>query len=166
MTEGGNMQKDLTAIEVVGVAIGKEREAQELYTRMANEIKNPLVREKFLSLSREEKMHEEILTKIYKKMTGESRADAPKLKFKEVEPPKPDATFDELFVFAIEREREAQRMYLEAARNSTDESGRRTFQYLADFERGHEILLQGEFEDYKRDRNWYADMPDIQLVGP
>ncbi len=158
--------KDLTAVEVVGIAIGKERESQDLYNRMAAEINNPIVREKFISLSREEKMHEEILTKIYQKMTGEAKPAQSKVKFKPTPLPKPDAALDELFVFAIEREREAQRMYTQAAEVSTDQSGRRTFQYLADFERGHEILLLAEFESYKRDKNWYADMPDIQLVGP
>lgn len=160
------MQKDLTSVEVVGVAIGKERQAQELYKRMATDIKNPLVREKFLSLSREEKMHEEILTKIYMKMTGEAKVSATILKVKKIDLPKPDASLEDIFIFAIEREREAQHMYTEAARISTDESGRRTFQYLADFERGHEILLQMEFENYKKDKNWYAECPDIMLVGP
>ena len=160
------MNRDLTAIEVVGIAIGKEKLAQELYKRMAGDIRNPLVKEKFLSLSREEHKHEEILTKIYEKMTGDVKLRSASFEIRPSDLPKPDAALDELFVFAIEREREAQKMYTEAAQISTDESGRRTFQYLANFERGHEILLLAEFEDYKRDKNWYADMPDIQLVGP
>ncbi len=162
------MKKDLTAVEVVGMAIGKERDAQQLYLRMADIIKNPLVKEKFVSLSREERAHEEILSKIYRKMTGEAKAYAAPFAStsKGPELPKADATLEELFLFAIEREREAQRMYTQAAAVATDESGRRTFAYLADFERGHEILLQGELEEYKRNRDWYSDMPDIMLVGP
>lgn len=160
------MQKDLTAVEVVIAAIGKEREAEALYDRMAGEIRNPLVREKFLSLSREESKHEEILTRMYLNMTGESNAPATKRASIAKTLPGDDATLEELFVFAIDRERDAQSLYLKAAEIATDESGRRTFKYLADFERGHEMLLTNELEDYRRDKNWYSDMPDIQLVGP
>jgi rubrerythrin len=160
------MQKDLTAVEVVIVAIGKEREAEELYKRMADEIKNPLVKEKFLSLSREESKHEEILTRIYRKMTGEAKAPALKYESPAKTLPKADATLEDLFLFAIDRERDAQRIYTQAAEMAADESGRRTFKYLADFERGHEMLLTSELEDYRRDKNWYSDMPDIMLVGP
>ena len=160
------MQKDLTAVEVVIVAIGKEREAEELYKKMADRIRNPLVKEKFLSLSREESKHEEVLTRIYRKMTGEVKAPALKFESPAKSLPKADATLEELFLFAIERERDAQSLYLKAAEMATDESGRRTFKYLADFERGHEMLLTSELEDYRRDNSWYSNMPDIMLVGP
>lgn len=160
------MDRDFTAVEVMGVAIGKERQAQELYKRMADEIKNPLVKEKFLSLSREEQRHEEILTGMYRKMTGEGKASVPKIQFRTDNLPSSDATLEDLFQFAIEREREARKMYTQAAEIAADDSGRRTFQYLADFERGHEILLTAELQDYKKDKNWYAECPDIMLVGP
>lgn len=160
------MQKDMTAIEVVGLAIGKEREAEELYKRMADEIKNPLVKEKFISLSREESKHEEILSRMYMKMTGEAKVHAVKLEGATKELPKGGASLEELFIFAIGREKDAQTLYMRAAEVATDESGRRTFKYLADFEHGHEILLTAELESYRRDKNWYSDMPDIQLVGP
>ncbi|MBI4711406.1 MAG: hypothetical protein HY767_02970, partial [Candidatus Omnitrophica bacterium] len=48
----------------------------------------------------------------------------------------------------------------------TDVTARRTLEYLADSERGHEMLIKSELEAYLRDRNWYAEKPDVQLVGP
>jgi len=162
------MEKSLTAVEVVGLAIAKEREAQDLYTRMSSEMKNPLVREKFLSLGREERRHEEILSGMYLKMTGEERS--PKISFSgklsKANFPGPNATFEDLLLFAIDREKDSQRLYLEGVSVATDESGRRTFRYLADFERGHEMILKTELENYRRDKNWYAECPDIMLVGP
>ena len=162
------MEKNLTALEVIGIAIVKEREAQDLYQRMASEIKNPLVKEKFLSLSREEHKHEEILAHMYKKMTGEDHAAVPPMKgrYSKVEFPDSATSFEGLLLFAIEREKDSQHLYLRGAEVAADESGRRTFRYLADFERGHELLLQRELENYRRDKNWHADCPDIILVGP
>jgi len=162
------MEKSLTAVEVVGLAIAKEREAQNLYTRMSSEMKNPLVREKFLSLVREERRHEEILSGMYVKMTGEAHAPVPSFSGKASKTifPGAGATFEELLIFAIDREKDAQRLYLQGADVAKDDSGRRTFNYLADFERGHERILTAELENYRRDKNWYAECPDIMLVGP
>ena len=162
------MEKDLTAIEIVGIAIVKEREAQDLYKRMSAEIKNPLVSEKFISLSREEKKHEQILSHLYLKMTGENQVKIPQIKgmIIKIELPKTDASLDELFTFAIKREREAQQLYVKGADAAVDENGRRTFRYLANFEHQHEVVLTAEFENYKRDSSWYAECPDIILEGP
>ena len=65
---------------------------------------------------------------------------------------------------AIAREHEASNFYKAAAKSATDISGKRTLEYLAGIEHGHEVMLKMELEAYLRDKNWYSDNPDIQLV--
>lgn len=165
------MDIDYTAIEAIGLAVKSEEDAAEFYQNVANLVKNDLVRAKYMSLAMEEVGHRLILVNLYKKMTGET-----------TEPPKitsniPTAEggggtpmavekFEDILNFAIKREQEAQAFYKKAASKTSDISGKRTFEYLADIERGHELMLKAELEAYRRDKNWYSDNPDIQLVGP
>lgn len=164
------MQSDLTAVEVIGLAIRSEEDAAAFYGHIAKQIKNDLVKAKFEELAREEVGHKKILTNMYRKMTGEESAP-PKI------PGAPETAegggvptgvthIEELLKIAIGREQKANLFYREAAENTSDMSGKRTLEYLATIEHGHELVLKAELEAYLRDKNWYADNPDIQLVGP
>lgn len=164
------MKEELTILEVIGLAIRGEEEAAKFYGEVSKTIKNDLVRSKYESLSREEMGHRHMLLILYRKMTGEKDA-----------PPKIPGTpqtaegggipvgvksLEELLKLAISRERKAMEFYLKAATRTDDHACRRTFEYLADIERGHELMLKTELDAYLRDRDWYAEKPDIQLVGP
>src|SRR3990172_8064385 len=72
------IETDLTSIEVIGLAIAQEVEAYKRYQLMALQVKNPLVREKFHSLAREEKAHREMLYNLLKRYTGEDKPPLPK----------------------------------------------------------------------------------------
>ncbi len=163
------MNTDLTAVEVVGLGIRSEEDAAEFYGHIAKKIKNELVQAKFESLAREEVGHKQILTALYRKITGEPVP--PKI------PGSPDTAegggipvnvddIEELLNIAISREQKANAFYKDAAKKAQDPSGRKTLEYLAGIERGHELMLKEELEAYKRDKDWYANNPDIQLVGP
>lgn len=164
------MKEGLTVLEVIGLAIRSEEEAADFYGHMAGRIKNELVRTKYESLAKEEIDHRHMLVELYKKMTGENSAP-PKI------PGKPKAaegkkegvaseSFEKLLKIAIKREQEANDFYRKAAAHAIDTNAKRTFEYLADIEQGHELLLKREYDSYLRDRNWYAEKPDVQLVGP
>ena len=58
--------------------------------------------------------------------------------------------------------------YEEAAGRATDLSGERLLRYLADVERGHELMLERELEAYHRDAAWYVDQETQKMVhmGP
>ena len=163
------MNADLTAIEVVGLGIRSEEDAAEFYGTLAKKIKNDLVKAKFESLAREEIGHKQVLSSLYKKMTGEP---APPMI-----PGAPDTAegggtpvdvenIEELLRLAISREQKANNFYKEAAKKAADNSGRRTLEYLAGIEYGHELMLKEELKAYLNDKDWYANSPDIQLVGP
>jgi rubrerythrin len=163
------MDIDYTALEAIGLAIKSEEDAVEFYQKVAGLVKNDLVRAKYTSLASEEMGHRLILVNLYKKMTGE-KTEPPKITSKietaEGGFPMVLEKFDDILNYAIAREQEAQAFYKRAASQTSDISGKRTFEYLADIERGHELTLKAELDAYKRDKNWYSDNPDIQLVGP
>lgn len=164
------MDENLTPIEVIGIAIKSEEDAAGFYNKVAKLVKNELVRAKYESLAKEEASHRQILLNLYKKMTGEHSA-----------PPRPPAktstaesgfpimaveSLEDVLEFAVAREQEAAAFYSKSAKQIMDVNTKQTLEYLADIERGHETMLRAEIEAYKRDRDWYADNPDIQLVGP
>lgn len=163
------MEKDLTAVEVIGLAIRSEEDAAEFYAKVAKLVKNDLVRAKYESLAKEELSHRQILVNLYKRLTGEEKAP-PKIpgspKTAEGGFPIALEAMEDILNFAIAREQEAQSFYRKAAVQTTDPTGKRTFEYLADIELGHETSLKVELDAYRRDKNWYANNPDLQLVGP
>ncbi len=164
------MKKEITSVEAIGIAVRSEEESHIFYEGIASKVQNPLVRSRFEQLARDELGHKRLLLSLYKKMTGET-SEPP------VIPGDPDVAerggvaidiekMEELLELAIQREIDASIFYKKAADNTNDVSGKRTFEYLADIERGHEHMLKSELEAYRRDKNWYSDNPDIQLVGP
>jgi rubrerythrin len=164
------MHKDLTALDVIGLAVKSEEAAADFYGHLSKQIKNSLVRSKFEDLAREEVGHRKILVNLYRKMTGGNDVPADI-------PGSPDLAeggfvprnvkdIEELLRMAIEREQRASAFYRKASAEAADLGGKRTLEYLADIEHGHEAMLKTELEAYLRDSNWYSNNPDVQLVGP
>lgn len=160
------MIKDLTSVEVISLAIKSEDDAAEFYGSIARVVKNDLVRKKYESLAREEIGHKHILTELYKKMTGEMSVPKITGNFETAEYGHPVSVnnLEELLQFAIARENEAEAYYVRAAKQADDNNCKRILEYLASIERSHATMLEIELENYLKDRNWYADNPDIQLV--
>ncbi|MBT3180884.1 MAG: ferritin family protein [Deltaproteobacteria bacterium] len=163
------MDADLTPVEVVGLGIRSEEDAAEFYGTIAKMIKNDLVKAKFESLAREEVGHKQVLSALYKRMTGESAP--PKI------PGSPNTAegggipvgvdnIEGLLELAISREHSANMFYRDAAKKAKDNNGKRTLEYLAGIEHGHEVMLKEELKAYLNDKDWYSNNPDIQLVGP
>lgn len=163
------MQSDLTKVEVLGLAIRSEEDAAKLYGEISKLVNNDLVKARFEQLAREEVGHKAILIGIYKKVTGDR--NPPKIPGKphtaesqmEIAEPK---SIEEALLYAIELEQKASAFYLNAAKQAKEPSIVQLFNYLADMEHGHEMMLKLELDAFRRDENWYAEKPDIQLVGP
>lgn len=164
------MKIELTLVEVIGLAIRSEEDAAHFYGEVVKVIKNESVRVKYESLAREEIGHRHMLVELYKKMTGSPSAPpripgSPKTAEGGM-PPFAVEALEDLLRLAIRREQEAGEFYRRAAVQSPEDNARRTFDHLAEIEHGHEILLKSELDSYLKDRDWYAEKPDIQLVGP
>jgi rubrerythrin len=163
------MPSELTILEILGLAMRSEEEAAKFYGDLAKRIQNEMVRAKYESLAREEVSHRQLLANLYHKLSGEEAP--PHIPGKPATAEggwvaDPASSLEELLEVAIRREQQARDFYLRLAPKLSDVPGRRTIEYLADIEHGHELLIAGELEAYRRDRNWYAEKPDIQLVGP
>jgi len=161
------LDKTLTSVEALGLAIAQEVEAHKRYKLFAGRVQNPLVREKFLSLAREERAHREILYQILQQATRESKPPLPKKAPRLNRKWELNQPLHIILQLAIQKEQEAQKFYREAAQNALDPTGRRIFEYLAEFERGHERALQAEFDAVAKYPQWFEmEGPDIMLVGP
>ncbi len=164
------MKEDLTLLEVIGLAIRSEEDAAEFYGSISKVIGNELVRAKYEALAKEEVGHRHMLVELYKKMSGESKAPPPipgSPSTAEGGMPRFSAdSIEELLKHAIGREVDANDFYRRAAARAIDTNSRRTLEYLADIEHGHELMLRSELDAFLRDRDWYAEKPDVQLVGP
>ncbi len=58
---------------------------------------------------------------------------------------------------AIEREKEAQRYYSDAASKATSEAGRKMFSWLASEEEGHLKILEKQWEEIKDTGKWLSE---------
>jgi rubrerythrin len=153
-----SIEKNLSAIEIVGVATRAEIDAHQFYLEMAKRIKNKVVKERILTLAAEEKRHERILKSLLKQWTGEDDPPVPeKGPFKPEDLIADDMSHEKVLETAIELERAASKRYIEASRVAQDDSGRRQLEYLSEFERTHERILVSELEALKKDKDWFDD---------
>jgi len=162
------MNKELTTIEVIGMAVRSEEDALHFYKKIAAAIKNQLVASKFEELAREEGNHRTILINLYRMLSGTSTVP-PKIpgspETAEKGRQEPSEDLEGALKIAILRELEAHNFYAKAAANATDLGAQRTLEYLSGLELGHKAALERELEAYLRDRDWYANNPDLMLVG-
>jgi len=150
--------RNLSAVEIVGVAARAEIDAYQFYMEMSKRIKNRLVKERILNLAAEERRHERILKNMLRKWTGEEEPPIPKDPLFPIDEAISDAmTHEQVLEKAIGLERQAARRYIEAARTAQDESGRRQLEYLAEFERTHERILVSELEALRKDEGWFEE---------
>jgi len=152
------MDKDLTSVEILGIGARSEEEAFKLYRKMSRKVKNRIVKEKLLSLARDEKFHKEILLKKYCELTGEKAPPLPKKGRERSQSLNTEGmTIKELIELAIGKEREAAELYSLGASKAKDLSGKYMLEYLADFERNHERLLENELKALGRFPKWFDD---------
>ena len=147
---------NLTVPEVLAIAIRAEINAQGIYLMMSEKISNKVVKEKFFHLSEQEKKHEEILTAKYEETTEGLKPIIPERGRSEVEESLlKDYSHEAGLKIAIQAEENASNFYLEAAKNSRDINGRFMFEYLANFERGHKVILEDELRALENNPHWF-----------
>ncbi|HBF43207.1 MAG TPA: hypothetical protein DDW42_06170 [Desulfobacteraceae bacterium] len=167
------MDRKLTSLEVIGIAIRSEENAAKFYAHISKIIDNELISTIYQHLAKEEGNHKKTLVNLYKKMSG-TEESPPRI------PGEPDTaeggpipeeiadSLEDLLKLAIQREKKARDFYAKAASHATDPSGERIFQYLADVEKGHESMLKKELEAFLLDTDWYTGKGHVEMmhVGP
>lgn len=152
------IEKEITALEALGIAIRSEIDAQEVYKDLATMCEDELLRDKFLNLFHEEKKHQIILEKMYKEMFPDVDLILPESQL----PPKVDASkkrrklnLKDVLLIALEEEKKSREFYLDCAQIVTDLSGKRMFRFLADMEFTHQVLLNAELELLEKYPNYF-----------
>lgn len=140
---------DLTALEALEISIRAEIDSQDLYLELANKCNNDILKERFISLYKEEIKHQTILTQIHKELFPEVELKIPpsliSLEELKLKMNKPEGIL-EVLKFAIDKEKKSREFYLDAANLVQDISGKRMFRFLADMEFTHQMILNAELE--------------------
>ncbi len=146
------MERDLTTLEVLSIAIKSEIDAVALYTRMKEMVDAADLKQKMDFLIAQEETHKKILTETYNK------------KFPEVElalPPKSivpridevlakESTLKELFEVGMLAEKIAEEFYTGLANKSNDRNAISLLMYMANMEQSHYAILQAEWNQIER----------------
>lgn len=167
------MEKDLTSIEVLGMALRSEEDASKFYGRIAKMIRNDLVRAKYESLAKEEVNHGIMILNLYKQMMGSDDKlprvpGEPQTAERGTAEGNASDSLEDLLKLAIGREKKAKEFYLEASEKAIDPSGRKVLYYLSQVEEGHEEMLKKELEAYLKNKGWYLGEDDEDMIhlGP
>ncbi len=151
---------ELTSLQVLTIAIRSEIDAQNVYRELAERVSNPTAKERFHVLVAEEQQHQKILEKKYK----EYFPDVPlKLPASLLPPSAKTAALRKVLSLqgvlklAIQAERESREIYLDAAAQVEDRSGKAMLRFLADWEYTHQMMLTAEHEMLLKYPNFYDE---------
>ena len=145
------MEQWKTIEEVLDFAIDSEEEAVQFYTRLAERVEKPWMRDIFEGFAREEQGHKAKLTAI-----KEGRGDLPApakvqdLKIGDYlvdQKPNPELDYQEALILAMKKEKAAFRLYSDLAEVTQDEKLSQTFRALAQEEAKHKLRFEIEYDD-------------------
>ena len=132
------------------LAIRREVEAYDFYSKIAESMENEEVREIFRKLATEELGHKALLEKFESDPTVEMKFDRPPVDLMIAESTElPRLTMDmkpaDAIALAMKKEQQACEFYRKMADGTTDEGIRKAFLGLADMELGHKARLENAF---------------------
>lgn len=142
--------------KLLSYAVRAEIDANKIYTRMANRVKNTLLREKFLLLALEEKKHRNIILRLFATLWAGEKPEVPKTVDPRLLPAvsvKPSSDLVDVLSQAMNSEKSAREFYASLARR-VKAPNRQMLMYLSQVENSHYLMLRSEytlaleFEDY------------------
>jgi len=146
----------LSVKDLLGMAARAEIDANKTYAKLAVRVGNPVLKEKFGLLSFEEKRHERTIRGFYKSLYEKDPIKIPKAADPALLPSvvvKPSSSLTDILFQAMGSEKSAQNFYAALAERFRGEK-KHVLEYLSNVERGHYMMLRGEFtaalnfEDY------------------
>jgi rubrerythrin len=154
-------------VEILKTAILMEKRGQALYNNVAGQTQVPEVRNIFSLMAKEEKLHEEFLSKQlieYGKNQSLAEMDLPReeadsllnaILGKDLKKKISGAGFEAAAISAaIDMESNAIRIYGERATAATDPNEKALFAWLSDWEKGHHKLLC-QLDNELKEEIWY-----------
>lgn len=150
-------------------AMKSEIESSDIYTKMAEQVKNGLLKDKLKFLASEEQKHKAFVEQLYKVKFPKKTIHIPESSPVPLPPlviPDEDASIGTLLKSAMQAEKSAQEFYQELSKQfAKEEKIRNTLSYFADMELQHYKIL--EIEKESMDRFEEADVYwDMVHVGP
>ena len=144
--------------EIIEVAIAKEEEAFTIYTQAAEQTTEPSVRKLFKDLAKEEIKHKEKLSNLdtsghFGETPIPSSSDARYIDFLVDKPVDALDNIQDVFIFAMKRERLAQHFYANTAKALTDSNAKQLFLLLANEEKNHLERLETVYDDKIQSEN-------------
>jgi rubrerythrin len=137
--------------DVLDFAIGEEEAAVDFYLKLADQAKNPRIREAFKGYAEEEMGHKAKLLEV--KENGPSVFGAKKVMDMKISDylvdvkPSPTMSYSEALILAMKKEKSAFRLYTNLAERMEDEGLRQTFLLLAQEESKHKLRFELEYDD-------------------
>ena len=150
----------ITALEALGIAIRAEQDASEVYSELADRVSNPYLEQKIETLAKEELQHKRILEDAYQKQFSEVPLVLPPSQLPKALTCKADRdrlSVKEILSCAIEQERNSREFYLRAADETEDLTGKRMFNFMADWEYSHQMALSAEYEMVVRYPRYFTE---------
>ncbi len=138
--------------EILNVAIEKEQEAVDAYTAAAGMVKQSSIRDMLLDLAKQEEGHKRRLMAI--DMAGVSELHLrciPDLKIAEYVDDvefSPSMDYQDVLTVAMKREEAARNLYRHLASISGESELRELFDFLAQEEARHKLLLEKEYDEH------------------
>lgn len=159
--------KGLTPLEIVGIGIAKEINAESFYRIFAKKVSNRVVKKRLLNIAHEEAEHREILRGMYTEMTGEKKIPLSKNLLRKLNISKrlTRMSHTEILKMAIEMEEESIKIYQEGYKNARGESERKILSYLVDFEKGHKETLIQEMRLLFKEPDWFDTAGSSEWLG-
>jgi len=142
--------------KLLGYAIRAEADANKTYTKMADRVRNPLLKEKFQLLALEEKKHKDIILRLFASMWGGEKPEIPRAVDARLLPAvsiKPSSSLADVLNQAMNAEKSAREFYASLAKR-IKAPNRQMLMYLSKVENTHYLMLRSEyilalqFEDY------------------
>lgn len=142
--------------KLLSYAIRAEMDANRIYTRMADRVRNTLLKEKFQLLALEEKKHKDIILRLFASMWAGERPEISMAVDERLLPSvsiKPSSSLVDVLSQAMNAEKSAREFYASLARR-IKALNRQMLIYLSKVENSHYLMLRSEyilalqFEDY------------------
>lgn len=141
---------------LIGMAVRAEIGANKIYSHLADQVSNPLLKEKFTLLAFEESKHKTILEKLFAKLFPGEEIQIPDKTDEALLPSiqmSPSSPLVDILHQAMEAEKAAENFYLSLS-GRVQKPQKEILEYLAKVEKSHyhmlhsEYILAQEFEDY------------------
>ncbi len=163
---------DLTALEVLGVAVRREMDAAQAYHELAGRCAGSLASDRFLLLEQEARRHELLLRRQYAELASGAELRPPRTSMA----PAPEASQADAMPgirgavrCAADAEARAREFYLDAAALAEDPTARTMLRFLADVHARRHMELEAEYDLVVRYPHAYDDQvspwrPEVRMA--